>query len=229
MSNSEVLEKLCNAVIQGDEEAARATAELAVEAGIGPGAAIEQGLKKGIDIIGERWSRFECFLPEVMMAVAAMKAGMSVLLSRMSASEREKQTLGTIIIGTVVGDIHDIGKNIVSAGLSAAGFQVHDIGIDVQPRLFIEKAEELKADFIALSCLLTPSMYYQKDVIEELKARGIRDKYYVVIGGGPITSQWVREIGADGYGKDYKCAVEVCKQLADQKPKSPLREPVIKE
>jgi methylmalonyl-CoA mutase cobalamin-binding domain/chain len=145
-----------------------------------------------------------------------MKAGVDVLRPTISKEDMTKSRKGVVVMGTVFGDIHDIGKNLVIAMLEAAGFEVYDIGIDVEPKKFIEKAREVKADIIGMSALLTPTMFSQKDVLELMKAMNVRDDYYVIIGGAPITPEWAKEIGADGYGKYATDAAKVCEILMDK-------------
>ena len=210
---TQILERLANAVMNYNAEEAAVAAREAIEAGIDPMKAIHEGLGKGIKIIGDKFERSEVFLPHVVMAADAMMAGVKVLEPKISPEKMKSVNLGTIVIGTVKGDIHDIGKNIVAIMLRAAGFKVHDLGVDVPSRTFIEKAEQVKADIIAMSGLLTMSLPEMKDVIQELERKGLRQKYKVVVGGGPVTRQWAQEIGAEGYGVDAVEAVAVCKKI----------------
>jgi corrinoid protein of di/trimethylamine methyltransferase len=213
VDETQILEKLANAVMNCNAEEAAAAAREAIEAGIDPLKAIHEGLGKGIKIIGDKFERSEVFLPHVVMAADAMMAGVKVLEPKISPEKMKSVNLGTIVIGTVKGDIHDIGKNIVAIMLRAAGFEVHDLGVDVPSRTFVEKAEQVKADIIAMSGLLTMSLPEMKDVIQELERKGLRQKYKVVVGGGPVTRQWAQEIGAEGYGVDAVEAVAVCKKI----------------
>jgi len=210
---TQILERLANAVMNYNAEEAAVAAREAIEAGIDPMKAIHEGLGKGIKIIGDKFERSEVFLPHVVMAADAMMAGVKVLEPKISPEKMKSVNLGTIVIGTVKGDIHDIGKNIVAIMLRAAGFEVHDLGVDVPSRTFVEKAEQVKADIIAMSGLLTMSLPEMKDVIQELERKGLRQKYKVVVGGGPVTRQWAQEIGAEGYGVDAVEAVAVCKKI----------------
>ncbi len=214
MSEGEaILRGLAESVIDGDEDRAREFAKKAVDAGIDPLTAIKEGLMNGMKVVGDRFARLEIFLPEVLLAADAMKAALEILEPLIVKEEREKLTLGKVVIGTVQGDIHDIGKNIVAMLLKANGFEVYDLGRDVPIDEFINKAEEVGADIIAISTLLSTSMPYMEDVIRLLKDRGLREKYKVMVGGGPVTREFAEEIGADGYGDNAEEAVEVAKRL----------------
>jgi len=227
MSKSDVLARLSKAIIDLDEDGVKRAAEVAIASGIDPLEAVKEGLAKGIQIMGEKFDKSEIYLPELMLASDALKAGMAVLLPKISAEKLSETRIGKAVIGTVSGDIHDIGKNLVATMLSVAGFEIYDLGCDVSVKSFIEKAEEIKADIIAMSCLTTPSMYFQRDVIKYLVDSGSRDKCYVVIGGGCITPGWTKKIKADGWGKFSEDAVEVCKMLMLERPSRPLDEPLI--
>ncbi|MCS7098614.1 MAG: corrinoid protein [Candidatus Methanomethyliaceae archaeon] len=211
MSES-IFNELAQCVIDGNEEKARIIAKRIIEMGLDPLKAINDGLMKGMRQVGEDFSNLKIYLPEVMMAAEAMKAALSILepkiLEKKIMEERRK-----VVIGTVQGDIHDIGKNIVALLLKANGFEVYDLGRDVPIDEFIKRAEEVKADIIAASTLLSTSMPYMEDLIKMLEERGLRDKYIVMVGGGPVTREWAKSIGADGYGEDGDEAVRVAKEL----------------
>ncbi len=213
MSENEIISKLAKATLEGDEVLAKQAAEEVIAANIDILKAIKEGLGKGMAEIGNRYKCFEVFLPELMLAAEAMNAGLDVLRPKLMEKKVEASK-GKVVIGTVFGDIHDLGKNLVSAFLSVGGYEVFDIGKSVSPQDFVKKAEEVGANIIAMSCLISPSMYYQKDVIALLKAMGIREKYYVIVGGGPITPEWTGEIGADGYARFCEGAVKLCDELA---------------
>ena len=212
----EILERLSNAIINSDEEAAKKAAVDALKAEIDPMVAITDGLNKGMDVIGERFRKFEIFLPNVMLAADAMKAAVAVLRPHIKPERMTESVRGKVVIATIFGDVHDIGKNLVAVMLELAGFEVHDLGCDVQPMKFIDKAEEIGANIIAMSSLLTPCMFYHKDVIISLKDMGNREKYWIMVGGGAITPEWAEEIGADGWGRNANDAVEVAKILMKQ-------------
>lgn len=180
------------------------------------------GAMKGLRIIGERFQQLEAFLPDLMLAGDAMKACTSVLVPHVSQEQMGGISLGKVVIGTVSGDVHDIGKNMVANLLTVSGFEVYDLGINVPAKKFIERAEEAKASVIALSALLTQTAYYQREVISYLRDMGLRDKYYVVVGGGPVTPEWAIEIGADGYGRTAVGAIELLKRLVTEGAPPPL-------
>lgn len=168
---------------------------------------------EGLQVIGDRWLAMEVFLPEMMQSVQAMKAALEILRPKIAAARQAELKLGTVVIGTVQGDIHDLGKNMVATMLEVSGFEVHDISVDVPPMAFVDKAGQVGADIIAMSALMATSMPAFGDVINLLKDMGLRDRYKVMIGGGPVTQLYADEIGADGYGKDVEEAVRVARKL----------------
>lgn len=216
LNNEDILKDLANSVINGDEEKAKDSAKKALEAGIDPLKAINEGLMKGMEQVGEDFSKLKIYLPEVMMAAEAMKAALSVLEPAALQKRGEAIKKSKVVIGTVTGDIHDIGKNIVAMLLRANGFEVFDLGRDVAIDDMIKKAEEVGADIIAASTLLSTSMPYMEDLLNLLKERGLREKYIVMVGGGPVTREWAESIGADGYGDDGEEAVRVAKELVQR-------------
>lgn len=207
MSKEELFNKLSEAVMACDSEAVVELAKRVIERGIDPVEAIEKGLSKGAVAVGEKFDKMEIFLTGLMMAADAMKAGMDVLLPQISKDK--VVTRGKVVSGTVKGDIHDIGKNILVALLRANGFDVYDLGVDVTTSKFIEEAEKVEADIITLSALMSSTVGGQKDVIEYLKETGRREKFIVMVGGGPTTREWVEEIGADGWAETATEAVKV--------------------
>ena len=229
MSEKEIFDRLKKAVIEGDSDGAKRLAEEAMSKGLDPVQVVEKGLSDGMKIIGEQFEKLEIFLPSVVLAADAMKSAMEVLRPKLTSGQKEKMKKGVVVIGTCYGDVHDIGKNFVSAMLEAAGYEVHDLGTDVSVHSFINKAKEVKADIIGLSSLLSTSAWYQRDLINNLKEIGIRDKHWVIVGGGATTPEWVNEIAADGYGKLTTDAVKLCNRLLSERPKPPLHEPVIME
>ncbi len=178
----------------------------AIEEGLDPKAILNEGLLSGMMIIGEKFKNNEVFVPEVLVAARAMNAGLEVLEPKLI--EVGNEPLGKVVIGTVKGDLHDIGKNLVSMMLKGAGFEIYDIGIDVDTEAFIEKAEEVGADIICMSALLTTTMPNMKTVIDELNVRGLRDKYIVMVGGAPVNQSFCNQIGADIYTADAATAAE---------------------
>jgi len=215
--SKEIYEKGVKAVLDYDIETAKKWAEEIIKESFDPGKAIEKGLVRGIRIIGEMFDRKEIFLPELVSAAEVVKAGLEILLPEVKKSGKEWKSSGKVLIGTVAGDIHDIGKNIVMAMLVSEGFEVHDLGIDVQTEKFIEKVRELKPDILGLSALLSTTIISQKDVIETLKKEGLRDRVKVLVGGLAVTQEWASKIGADGYGMDYKEALKKAKGLMKMK------------
>ena len=210
---SRILEDLQNAVIEGDSEKSVSLARNALEAGINPLDVITNGLAKGVKKVGDMFSEGQVFLVELVMAGDAMKAGMSVLLPVIKESKTEMISAGKVMIGTVQGDVHSIGKDIVGTLLEADGFEVLNVGEDIQSEVFVEKVKEHKPDVLGLSSLLTSTMPAQKDVIEKLKTAGLRGDVKVIIGGSPTTQEWADEIGADGWAGDAVSAVSLVKQL----------------
>ena len=210
---TDILDKLMNAVLQFDEKAAIEAADEALEAGIDPLEAIDKGLRRGIAIVGEKFEEGEMFLPHLVMAADVMTAASKVLEKGVPRERLSETQQGIVVVGTVKDDIHDIGKNLVAGLLKANSFEVHDLGRDVPISRFIESAENLNAELIAVSSLMTVTMPGQRQLIEDLKELGIRDKFKVLVGGGPVTEDWAREIGADGYAANASEAVKVAKRL----------------
>jgi trimethylamine corrinoid protein len=206
----EVFARMRASIEAYDEEAAAAAAREALAAGLDPVEAVEKGFAVAIRELGEAFDRMEIFLPGLVMAADAMKAGVAVLEDDMSERGQVLERKGVVVLGTVEGDIHDIGKTIVGAMLQANGYEVHDLGVDVPATRFIQAAGELKADVIAMSALLSTTMLFQRDVLELLRNQGLEGKYLVIVGGAPVSQEWADEIGADGYARD---AVEAVKLL----------------
>ncbi|UCD96716.1 MAG: corrinoid protein [Candidatus Bathyarchaeota archaeon] len=210
---NDILQSLTKAVVNYEVEDAVSAAKRALEAGVDPVVAIEEGLAKGVRIVGDRFGAEEVFLPELMVAVEAMKQAMVILKPAITATSQAKKALGRVMIGTIEGDIHDIGKSMVSAMLTVAGFEVVDLGTDVSVAKFIAKVRELEPDIVGMSALMTTTMLRMKDVIEGLRKERLREKVKVVIGGVPTSLEWAKEIGADGHGWNALEAVEVAKRL----------------
>jgi trimethylamine corrinoid protein len=213
MSNEELFSEMENAIVQGDKDMAESLAKEAVEKQLDLNEVIEKGYVPGIQKVGELWEKGEYFLPELISSAECMKAAMRVLQPELEKAQIETRSLGKIIIGTVEGDIHDIGKNLVSSMLSANGFDVIDLGADVKLEKFIEKAEEENADFICLSALLTTTMVGQKRLVEMLKEKNLSDRFKVMVGGAPVNQKWADDIGADGYAENAMIAVHAVKNI----------------
>ena len=209
--SAELFQSMAQAIIDGDSELAVALAEQSLEAGIDPLESINQGFVAGINQVGEAYTCGDAFLPDLVMAGEAMKDAVSVLEPEMARRGAHRQMLGKVVLATVEGDIHEIGKSLVGIMLSASGFQVYDLGVDVATKKIVQTAQEVQADIVALSALLTTTMSKQKEVIEALSAAGVPSK--VMVGGAPVTREWVKRIGADGYSEDAIGAVQVAKTL----------------
>lgn len=211
MTNEEILQKLSEGVLEGDEDQVKEWTDKAIDAGIGPLAIINDGLTKGIQAVGANFSAGTYFLPDLLLGAKAMEDGIKILEPLMADHNRE--FIGRVLMGTVQGDLHEIGKNIVIMMLKTAGFEVIDLGIDVPSEKFIEQAKAIKPDIIGISALLTTTVGRQKEIIELLKEEGLRKSVKVIIGGAPINQNWADSIGADGYAEDATVAVDVAKRL----------------
>jgi corrinoid protein of di/trimethylamine methyltransferase len=208
------IQAIVEAVIDGDPDASAEATQSALEASMDPLVILNEGLMSGADEVGKRFERGEYFLPELMLAGRALKAAMEVvkpsLLKKYEGTDNKVK--GRVISATIQTDIHDIGKNIVSSMLTAAGYEVTDMGVDVPIKSIIDKAEEIGAQVICLSALLTTSMPFMRDLIETLKARGIREKYVVLVGGASVTESWSNHIGADGTARNAADAVKLARE-----------------
>jgi corrinoid protein of di/trimethylamine methyltransferase len=213
MSAENIIKRLKRSVLDYNTDEAVSAAKDAVKLGVDLLKVIEEGLAKGIREVGEKFANGEIFLPELVMAAETMKRTLEILEPELRKEKRERKALGKVLLGTVAGDIHSIGKTIVASMLTANGFEVYDVGEDVPAEKFVEKVKELKPDVVGLSALLTTTLPEQRTVIEALKKEGLRDKVKVIIGGAPASREWAEEIGADGYGADAAEAVEVVKRL----------------
>jgi trimethylamine corrinoid protein len=213
MGDGQVFEKLKQSIIDQDQEAVLAAVDEALAQGIGPKTVIDDGLLPGLDVIGEQFENDEIFLPELMQAAMAVQAAMGVLEPLIKESGTEGPKKGKIVLGTVKGDLHSIGKNILKLLFETSGFEVWDLGIDVDLFKFIDKAKEVDADIIAMSALLTTTLVGQRDVIEALKEQGTREKFKVIIGGGATTQAWADQIGADGWAATAYEAVTLANRL----------------
>ncbi len=205
-----LVEEISEFLQKGRAKNVKALVQQALDEGLDPKIILNEGLLSGMMVIGEKFKNNEVFVPEVLVAARAMNAGLEILEPKLV--EVGNEPVGKVVIGTVKGDLHDIGKNLVAMMIKGAGFEIYDIGVDVGPEAFIEKAEEINADIICMSALLTTTMPNMKDVIEELKTRGLRDKYIVMIGGAPVNQSFCEQIGADYYTPDAATAAETAKK-----------------
>ncbi|MCW4048873.1 MAG: B12-binding domain-containing protein [Candidatus Bathyarchaeota archaeon] len=208
-----VLQNLYDAVLTFDSDAAVKAAKDAVSMNVNPVKAIEEGLAKGLREIGERFESGDMWLPHLVLGAEALEAAVKVLEEQMPMEDLDVTSSGTIVIGTVESDIHDLGLRIVASMLGANGFKVYDLGCNTPSMTFIEKAKEVNADIIAVSSLMTTTMPFMKDLIEALEAAGLRDQFKILVGGGPVTEEWSKMIGADGYGRDAAEAVKIAKVI----------------
>lgn len=212
MPENDTFNKLAQAVIDGEPEEAEELAKGALAQGLDPLESINKGLTVGMERVGELFASGEYFLPDLIIGGDAMKAALAILEPALLDSQ-QRETLGRVVLGTVEGDLHEIGKTLVGTMLTANGFEVTDIGIDQPASEFVAAVEETKAVLVGASALLTTTMLQQKKVVEELQAAGFGDKVKVFIGGAPVTQSWADEIGADGYAEDAISAVGVAKKL----------------
>jgi len=199
--------------MDGMPEHASDLARRAVEQGVEPERALDQACVPAMDYVGQRFGCREMYLPDVMAASEAMKAAVGVLEPEMRRRGGERKTRGTVVLGTVKGDIHEIGKSLVSIMLSAAGFQVHDLGVSVATEAFAAKSREVGADIVGVSALLTTTMTVQRSVVESLDRAGLRPQLKIMVGGAPVTRKWAEEIGADGYAKNAAEAVTLARDF----------------
>jgi len=211
--SEELFSAMRQSIIDGEAEQAADLARQALARGLDPLAAIDQGFVPGVLHVGEQFGCGEMFLPDLVLAGEALKAAVAVLEPEMQRRGVQRQTLGKVVLGTVKGDIHEIGKTLVGAMLTAHGFAVYDLGVDVPFARFVAKAREVGADIVGVSALLTTTMAGQRAVIQALEEANLRPQVKVMVGGAPVTRRWAEEIGADGYGEDAIAAVAVAKRL----------------
>ncbi|NPV53952.1 MAG: corrinoid protein [Firmicutes bacterium] len=205
------LQELQDAVISGNAPKTKELTEQALKENVDPVVIVKEWLIPGMGIVGDRFKRNEIYVPEMLIAARAMYAALDVL--RPILAETDMEPVGKVVIGTVKGDLHDIGKNLVKMMLEGAGFEVVDLGIDVAPQKFVDAVKEHKPNHVAMSALLTTTMPSMKETIEALKAAGLRERVRVMIGGAPVTDKYANEIGADGYAPDASSAVDLAKRL----------------
>ena len=197
-----ILRGLKEAVLTYDEEKVKEETKRALETGIDPLRALEEGLAEGVKVVGEEFGRGEAFLPHLMVAANAMKEALRILEPEIRRRGQEVKAKGIVVIGTIEGDLHDIGKSIVALMLEASGFKVHDVGKDTPVDVFIEKAKETNADIIGVSALMTTTMLAQQRLIERLKNQNLYGRFKVMVGGAAVNQEWAEEIGADAYAED---------------------------
>jgi corrinoid protein of di/trimethylamine methyltransferase len=212
--SQEMFDKLTQAVVDGEPEDAEALAAQALAQGLDPLECINKGLSPGIDQVGELFATGEYYLPDLIIGGDAMKAALAILEPALTSSQ-ERKVLAQVVLGTVEGDLHEIGKTLVGTMLTANGFEVIDIGVDKTASEFVDAVRESGATLVGASALLTTTMLHQKEVIQALEEAGLGEKVKVMVGGAPITESWAQEIGADGYAEDAIGAVAVARELAN--------------
>ena len=211
--SSELLAQITTSLVDGEPEQTVALTQRAMAAGLEPLTIINEGLVPGMDDVGAKFQSGEFFLPNLIIAASGMQQAMELLDPELRARQQAVESAGTVVIGTVKGDIHEIGKTLVATMLSASGFKVYDLGVDVATAAFVDKVKETGADILGLSALLTTTMTVQREIIEALEEAGIRGQVKVILGGAPVNQDWSDTIGADGYAEDAVGAIELAKTL----------------
>ncbi|MEM0371006.1 MAG: corrinoid protein [Ignisphaera sp.] len=212
-----ILNKIKNSLAELDLEGTLKWIEEALNNGVNIMDIIEKGLSEGMKIVGDKYEKGEYFVADMIVASEIFNEAMNMLKPIISESKKEIKTLGRVVIGTVYGDIHDIGKNLVKAVLEANGFEVIDLGVDVPIEKFVEAVKVYKPNILGMSALLTSSMVHMKDIIEALKREGLRDSVKIIVGGAPVTEEFAKSIGADAYAENAFKAAEICKKLVTSK------------
>lgn len=221
------IDQLKQAIVEGDEDQAAAAANSALEAGVDPTTLIKQAINEPMDKVGKSFQDGDIFLPELIMIGDAARAASDVIVPHISVEDLDASMGGKVVIGTIQGDMHDIGKNIVAAYLMATGFKVKDLGTDVTPKDFVRAAIDEKADVVAISTLLSTTQPLFANIVKTLVDSGQREKFYVIVGGGPVTPEWAADIGADGYGRSAGDAAVLTKQVLSAGDKPPFDEPLV--
>jgi len=211
--SDELLTQITTSLVEGALDEVVDLTRQALEVGLEPLSIINEGLMPGMIIVGDKFQAGEYFLPHLTIAAHGMQQAMELLEPELQARQQTVVSAGTVVLGSVAGDIHEIGKSLVGTMMSASGFQVFDLGVDVPTETFVAKVQETSADLLGLSALLTTTMMVQREVIEALEEAGLRDQVKVIIGGAPISQEWADTIRADGYAQDAVGAVELAKQL----------------
>jgi corrinoid protein of di/trimethylamine methyltransferase len=212
-ATNDSVNELVQAVIDGDIDKSKELTTMMVSRGVAPTTILNEGLTKGLMVVGERFGKGDAFLTDLMLSAEAMKSGLQVVEPELRKAHVEREYVGTVVIGTVEGDIHDIGKTIVATMFEVSGFKIIDLGCDVKSQLFIEKIGESKAHILGLSALLSTTMGKQQETIKVLVEKGLRSSVKVMVGGAPITPEWAQQIGADDSAPDAMVAVSKAKKL----------------
>jgi corrinoid protein of di/trimethylamine methyltransferase len=200
-------------IVEGEPDKTVDLTRQAIEANVEPLTIIDEGLVPGMNVVGAKFQSGEYFLPHLIIAASGMQQAMELLEPELQARQEAVERAGTVVIGSVAGDIHEIGKSLVGTMMAATGFQVYDMGVDVPTETFVTKVQETGADVLGLSALLTTTMTVQREIIEALEEAGIRDQVKVIIGGAPVNQEWADTIGADGYAEDAVGAIELVNRL----------------
>ncbi|MCD4672403.1 MAG: cobalamin-dependent protein [Anaerolineaceae bacterium] len=227
MEKEKYLEALKAAVVDGEEDDSAEAAQAALDAGLDPLILVNEAIQKPLEKVGKDFENGDVYLPELILVGDAARSASDVIMPHISAEDLEGSLQGKAVIGVVSGDLHDIGKNIVAAFLAAQGLKVIDLGTDVAPKTFVETVVRENAQYLVISTLLSTSRPFYRQIISLLEARGKRGETFILVGGGPVTPKWANEIGADGYGRDAKDAVNLCRMMADLAQKPPLAEPIL--
>lgn len=209
------LEQIVHAILSGEQVETASLTRAALSQGVAPGAIVDDAFIPAMDIVGERFSRGEIYVPEMLRSARAMKNGMEVVRPHYSGAKRER--VGRVLVCTVKGDLHDIGKNLVAMMMAGVGYDIVDLGVDVDPDSVLRKVVDIRPEFLAMSALLTTTMISMEKTVEALVRAGVRDRVKVLVGGAPITQEFADAIGADGYGKDAGEAVKLIRRLSDRK------------
>ncbi|HHX58959.1 MAG TPA: hypothetical protein GX706_04330 [Candidatus Moranbacteria bacterium] len=214
MEKNELLKKnLSEAILEGEESKAGEAARALMAGGWKAVDIFEKLIVPTLTELGHRFERLEAYLPDLMIAADTVKVVRKVLDDQITDDSDRTKSRGTVVIGTCQGDVHDIGKDMVALMLEVNGFDVYDVGVDASVQAFINKAEDVNADIIGMSSLLTSSMPYMEDLVGQLKVQGKRDQFAVIVGGGPVTPEYAEKIGADAYGRDSTAAVNICNEI----------------
>jgi len=211
--NEEILKNIADSLVNGEPDDTVKYTQQALDSGMEPMQVIREGLMVGMNIVGDYFAKGDYFLPDLIIAAEGMKRAMELLEPELVKREQRLETPGVVVIGTVKGDIHEIGKSLVATMLSANGFKVYDLGVDVPTENFIAKVQETHADILGLSALLTTTMVVQREVIQALVQANMRQQVKVMVGGAPVSQSWAQEIGADGYAEDAMGAVKLARML----------------
>ncbi len=217
MDASELLKQISKAVSKGRPDSLVGLVQQGLELKVEPLSMLDQAMIPALQEIGDQFGRGEAWLPELVMAGRAMRAGLEILEPLLVSEGATKKPAGTILLGTVSGDVHSIGKDIVGYLCRANGFRVIDLGMDIPSKLFVEKIEEVRPDILGLSALMTTTMLSQREVIQLVQKAGLREQVRILVGGAPVTKEWAQEICADGYASDAVTAVNLCRRLAGEK------------